>query len=45
MSDSNLRIDNEYTSLQLTFNAIALMVYEVTFVSFYSTEKVNVTNN
>lgn len=45
MSHFNLGIDNECTSLQLTFNAIGLMVYEVTFVSFYSTEKVNVTNN
>lgn len=45
MLHSNLEVHNECTSLQPAFNAIAFMVYDVTFVSFYSTEKVNVTNN
>lgn len=45
MCHSNLGVHNECTSLQLAFNASAFMVYDITFVSFYSTEKVNVTNN
>lgn len=45
MFHSNLGAYNEWTSLQLAFNASAFMVYDVTFVSFYLTEKVNVTNN
>jgi hypothetical protein len=45
MLHSNLGVHNKRTSLQLAFNARAFMVYDTTFVSFYSTEKVNVTNN
>lgn len=41
----NLGVHNECSSLQLAFNTSAFMAYDVTFVSFYSTEKVNMTNN
>lgn len=45
MFHSNLEVHNECISLQLALNASAFMAYDVTFVSFYSTEKVIVTNH
>lgn len=42
---SNLGVYNKCTSLQLEVNASAFVAYDIRFVSFYSTEMVNVTNN
>lgn len=39
MFHSNLGVHNECTSLQPAFNAIAFMVYDVTFVSFLFNRK------
>lgn len=45
MFHSNLGVHNECTSLQLEIYASAFMTYDIKFVSFYSTEKVTMTNN